>query len=236
MTARAILRYTGVELRPGDATASTIMLVGVVMSAVHRAFFTPDALARLIPSITRHDGVSVMFLVTPVLFGIVPALAARALQHASLRDLGVTTGDWRFGATSVALLLPVISVALLWPGAHDPAMRAAFPLDPAATATWRTLAIHECLRIAFFYAMWEFFFRGFMLFGLRKSIGDWPAICVQVIPSCLWHVGMPTPELLSSIAGGVLFGLLALRTRSILWPMVLHTGIGVVTDIFIVLT
>jgi membrane protease YdiL (CAAX protease family) len=93
----------------------------------------------------------------------------------------------------------------------------------------------EAPRGALFYTAWEFFYRGFMLFGLRRYVGDWLAICIQTIPQCLWHIGMPTGEILSSIAGGILFGIMALRTRSILWPMLLHFSIGVFLDLFIVL-
>lgn len=65
-------------------------------------------------------------------------------------------------------------------------------------------------------------------------MGPWLAILVQTIPSCLWHIGVPTGELLSAIAGGILFGVMAIRTNSIVWPFIMHCLIGIVLDLFIV--
>lgn len=93
----------------------------------------------------------------------------------------------------------------------------------------------EIPRILLFYTAWEFMFRGFLLFGLRPLLGDWMAICVQVVPSSLWHIGLPSGELFAAIAGGVLFGVMAVRTRSIVWPFVLHSLIGVGLDLMIIL-
>lgn len=99
-----------------------------------------------------------------------------------------------------------------------------------------SILLVELLRGLLFYTAWEFFFRGFLLFGLQKDFGIWAAICIQTIPSCLWHIGLPTGEIFASIAAGILFGILAVRTRSILWAFLLHLLIGVGTDLFIVMT
>jgi membrane protease YdiL (CAAX protease family) len=71
---------------------------------------------------------------------------------------------------------------------------------------------------------WEFLFRGYMLFGLEKSIGK-SAIFVQAIPFVLLHIGKPFLETLACIPGGFIFGYVAYRTRSFLTCFIIHFGI-----------
>ncbi len=115
-------------------------------------------------------------------------------------------------------------------------MRAFYPFDARALHSAAAYLRLEAARGALFYPAWEFFFRGFLLFGLRRSVGNGMAVCIQTIPSCLWHIGLPTGEILGAAVGGILLGILALRTRSILWPFLLHLLIGAGLDLMIVLS
>lgn len=110
-----------------------------------------------------------------------------------------------------------------------------YPLDKGAGESVFSFIQFEFLRIIFFYTAWEFFFRGFMLFELKRYTGDWLAICIQTIPSCLWHIGMPAGEIFASILGGILFGVIAIKTNSILYPFILHVLIGVTLDLLIII-
>jgi membrane protease YdiL (CAAX protease family) len=68
---------------------------------------------------------------------------------------------------------------------------------------------------------WEFFFRGFLLFGLMRVMGP-TAVLAQAVPFALAHLGKPEAETITTIFGGALFGWLAWRTRSFLYPFLLH--------------
>jgi membrane protease YdiL (CAAX protease family) len=57
---------------------------------------------------------------------------------------------------------------------------------------------------------------------------------IQTISSCLIHLGKPESEIIGSIVVGILFGVIALRTRSIWYVFLIHAGIGVLTDLFII--
>jgi membrane protease YdiL (CAAX protease family) len=59
------------------------------------------------------------------------------------------------------------------------------------------------------------------------------AILIQTISSSLIHLGKPEGEILGSIIVGIIFGAIAIRTRSFLYVFILHATIGVLTDIFI---
>lgn len=75
---------------------------------------------------------------------------------------------------------------------------------------------------------WEFLFRGFLLFGYARKF-DAEALWLQAVPFALAHVGKPEFETLSTIFGGFAFGWVAWRTRSFLYPFLIHWYIGSLT-------
>lgn len=75
----------------------------------------------------------------------------------------------------------------------------------------------------------EFFFRGFLLEGLRRSLGS-NAIFVMVVPYCMIHFGKPMAETLGAIGAGLILGTLAMRTRSIWGGVLIHVGVATMMD------
>ena len=215
----------------------TVILIGAALiPAVHKAFGSMESWARMFGPSPGISPPLFMFGTACILMGVIPYVLIRTVFKESREEYGLRLGDWKFGALSVVILAPVIGLALLYPASQTGEIRAYYPFTHEAERSWSLFMILQGSRVVFFYTAWEFFYRGFLLFGLRHQFGAWPAICIQVVPQCLWHIGMPTGELMSSIAGGLLFGIMALRTGSILWPMLLHSFIGVCLDLFIVLS
>ncbi len=177
-----------------------------------------------------------MFLAAFILFGVAPAGVVRFVFQERWHTFGLRVGDWQAGVRAVVLIFALTAVALLYPAAQNAEIRAVYPLDRGAYTSATAFLELQLVRALLFYSSTEFFFRGFMLFGLRPYVGDWIAICIQAIPSCLWHIGLPVGEILASIPAAVLFGLVAVRTRSVLWPFLLHLLIGAALDFLIVIT
>lgn len=177
-----------------------------------------------------------MFTSGFILLGLFPLALIPLFFQENLEDFGLKIGDWKFGLISILILFPIITGIVLYPASQMEEIRAFYPFDKGAGATISGFFRLEISRGMLYYSAWEFFFRGFMLFGLRRYVGNWLAICIQTIPSALWHIGMPTGEILASIPAGILFGLLALRSGSILWPWLLHLLIGIGIDLLIILT
>lgn len=220
----------------GGVRQATVMMGGTLLVVIHRYAGSMPFTGADFSGTENFDAIALMFITAFVLFGVVPLLAVRFLLRERLDSFGLCVGDWKAGLKMVAVSYPFIAVALLLPAAWNPEMREFYPFDKAALYSWEAFTRLEIARVVLFYTAWEFLFRGFMLFGLEKSTGAWIAIAVQTIPSCLWHIGMPTGEIVSSIAGGFLFGIMAVRTRSIIWPFLLHCMIGITLDYFIVMT
>ena len=75
----------------------------------------------------------------------------------------------------------------------------------------------------------EFFFRGYMLQGLRHKFG-YGAIFVMVVPYCMIHYMKPLPETLGAIFAGIALGTLAMRTRSIWGGVLIHVAVAFTMD------
>ena len=235
---KAIIRALGLpSLFKGNELEPTIILVmSALLLSVHRVFGSIEFARAAFVGWSGLESSLFMFVSAFVLLGAIPFLTLVVLFKADPADYGLRIGNWKLGLTTALVLIVPIVLALLYPASQTPEMRSFYPFAKEAIDSPSTLVMLEVTRGVFFYTAWEFFFRGFMLFGLRRYVGDWLAICIQVIPQCLWHIGMPTSELLSSIAGGFLFGIMALRTQSIIWPWLLHYLIGIGLDVLIVVT
>ena len=149
-----------------------------------------------------------------------------------LSAYGVRLGDLSFGWKAFAVVAPVDGAPE--PRRHrgcrssSPSTRSTGPRRRAAR-----LAGHALAYLAF-YAGWEFGFRGFVQFGLREEMGDWNAILVQTALSAALHVGKPFGETLGAVLGGLAWGVIAFRSRSLLVPLLTHWVLGLSLDLFIV--
>ena len=70
----------------------------------------------------------------------------------------------------------------------------------------------------------EFLLRGFLMFTLLRRIGPLGVVVAQ-LPFVFIHLGKPEVELFSTLFGGMVFGWLDWRTRSIWWSALGHVYI-----------
>ena len=75
----------------------------------------------------------------------------------------------------------------------------------------------------------EFFYRGFVLHGLRFRLG-YPALFVMMIPYMMIHFWKPFPEAIGSVIAGFVLGTLSLKSRSIWWGAVIHIAVAWLMD------
>ena len=173
-----------------------------------------------------------VFFSSLVLFGLVPLLVIKFVFRDHLSSYGLQLGDTSFGWKAVAILSPLFVVSA-YPSSSMQDFLAEYPLFSGAGSSTGTFFLHS-FSYLFFYIGWEIYFRGFMQFGLRSHFGDWNSILIQVLASCLVHIGKPAAETYSSILGGLVWGILAFRSRSILYGLIIHWLLGIALDFFIV--
>lgn len=169
-----------------------------------------------------------------VLVFLIPLFIVKFRFKAPLTDFGFSLGDKRFGFRFTLVVIPLLVVPLIYLGSRFPDLQAEYPLAKVLLQRHDLVIWYEMAYVIFYYFAWEFFFRGFLLFGLRDRYGDMAAIMIQTVSSCLIHLGKPESEILGALVVGIIFGVLALRTRSFWYVFFIHAAIGVLTDVFII--
>jgi membrane protease YdiL (CAAX protease family) len=76
----------------------------------------------------------------------------------------------------------------------------------------------------------EFFFRGFMVLGLKKRFGFY-SVFIMTVPYCMIHFGKPMPETFGAIAAGFVLGMLAMKSRSIFMGVLIHYSVAITMDL-----
>jgi membrane protease YdiL (CAAX protease family) len=149
---------------------------------------------------------------------LVPLVVGWLLFRDKPSDYGISVGHWKPSIVLTAACLAAMTLVLYVAG-KMPEFRSYYYTD---AINWPELLLDAAL----YMFAWEFLFRGYMLFGLEKSIGG-SAIFVQAIPFVLLHFGKPFLETLACIPGGFILGYVAYRTRSFLPCFIIHFGVYV---------
>lgn len=164
---------------------------------------------------------------------IIPVVFIKFGMKKSLKEFGFGFGDIKFGLIFLCIIIPVIVIVIYF-SAKMPDIQKEYPISKIILTRHDLILWHELSYIIFYYIAWEFFFRGFMLFGLKDRFGGFNAILIQTIASCMIHLGKPSAETITSILYGVVFGAIALRTRSIWYVLIAHIVTGILTDLFVI--
>jgi len=237
MSGRAVWEGVASALRGDQLKPTVILFFAPFLMVTWKYFGDPKCLAAIVPDacILWNDraatGAVFSFLIAFVLLGLIPALLVRYLFHERLADYGVCIGDKVRTVRSILVLCPCFILAG-YIASTDPAVQAQYPINPSAGRSPAMFAIHAATYLLF-YLGWEFHFRGFVQFGLRQRLGDVNALLVQVLASGLLHIGRPASEIYASFFAGLLWGVLAIRTRSLLSGLVQHYILGVSLDWFL---
>jgi len=215
-----------------------LLLAAPVLLTLYYYHAYPEYFTEYFPDLAEHPLVGFyeriwQFVVFFLLTFATPALIIKYHFREKFTAYGFGLGDYRYGLKTLAIFVPVIAIIAFF-AAQNPDVTSEYPLSKTLFQHHELILPYELSYIIFYYIAWEFFFRGFLLFGLSPKLGVMNAVLIQTISSCLIHLGKPESEILASILAGVLFAALALRTRSIWYPFVLHATLGVLTDLFII--
>ncbi len=213
---------------PGNPGGIRIASLALLLSALYY-------LGILLPEIPQPGSAVYQFVLALILMFAVPALVIRRRKWGELSDYG-----WRKPVRSreaiwLAAGIPAV-LLLAWFSAERAEFRAFYPLFgrdfPLSEANIALIILLE-LSYLLYYIGWEFLYRGFALFGIRRSWGLPAAMFFQALLSGLMHLHKPMPELLASFPAAILFGLAALHCRSLRPVILCHWLLGASLDLFI---
>ncbi len=161
---------------------------------------------------------------------IIPALVILFYFKEKLSDYGLKfKGAFKDIQLYFIMLCVMVPLVLFFSTTRSFQARYPFYTLHAGESLFPNFMIWECLYFLQFFSL-EFFFRGFMVHGLKNRFGFY-SVFVMTIPYCMIHFGKPLPETLAAIIAGIVLGVLSLKSRSILLGVLIHFSVAISMDL-----
>jgi membrane protease YdiL (CAAX protease family) len=161
---------------------------------------------------------------------IVPLFVTRFILKENTAEFGLSVKgalkDYRIYVSLIAVMLPVVFAV-----SFTSAFQAKYPFyDPnPGEPLYPDFFTWECFYFLQFVGL-EFFFRGFLLHGIKKQFGYY-SVLVMMLPYCMIHFGKPMAETIGAIVAGIVLGTLSLKSRSIWLGVAIHYSVALTMDI-----
>ena len=150
-----------------------------------------------------------------LLYLVIPLLVILIIFRENPRNYGFSFGDWKLGITYTVLGILLMTPVIYYLGHGDASMKKYYDRFLIGLP-WTTF---------FDLLGWRFLFRGWILFAYARKFGH-EALWLQAVPFAIAHISKPEIETLSTIFGGFAFGWVAWRTKSFIYPLLIHWFIG----------
>lgn len=102
--------------------------------------------------------------------------------------------------------------------------------DAHGIGRWVSVLVYELAYGSDFVSV-ELFFRGFLIMAFSRVLGE-NVVLAMAATYCYLHFGKPLGESISSIFGGYILGIIALRTEHIWGGIMIHVGVAWLMELF----
>ncbi|MBL4866464.1 MAG: CPBP family intramembrane metalloprotease [Pseudomonadales bacterium] len=161
-------------------------------------------------------------------YALIPMMVVKWGFKQSIADYG-----WQLGTVKQHLKwylsLAFLILILLTIVSFRPDFQSHYPFYKYAHRSWADFVGWEIIYIIQFISL-EFFFRGFIVNGLRPYFGS-SAVFIMCLPYLMIHFPKPWLEASGAIFFGLFLGMLALRSRSIWGGVGVHVTIALSMDV-----
>ena len=224
-----------VEIEPKP----TIVLIGsALLLTVHRYYTKTAFFRRTFGQYFQDSAYAAIypyyywFLASSITLMLIPIGLIKLGLRERIKDYGFRISKsklgWGFVIVGFVLMLPLVLIA-----SRSVSFQHKYPLCRLAATNGSIFLPYE-LAYGVYMLSWEFFFRGYMLFGLEERFGKY-SVLIQMIPFTILHHGKPFAESLGAILAGILLGVIALETRSFIYGALLHWLVAVSMDVSVIL-
>ena len=217
-----VFRQSPAGQRPDIRTMTVLLIAAVCLTGTN---FTHQFLYQIIERGDELNQLLIWVMTICFWYTVLPTLAIKFLYRERVRDYGVKLAGWSSGwplyLVFVAVMVPLVLVM-----STTEHFQRAYPFYRSWTPAdgWPKLLIWELSYAAQFVAL-EFFFRGFLVHGLKHRFGIY-SLFVMTVPYCMIHFGKPFAECVASIVAGVVLGFMSLKTRSVWLGAALHISVA----------
>lgn len=161
---------------------------------------------------------------------IIPVLIIKFGFKQKLSDYGLTINnvhkDYPLYLLMLFVMLPIVYFA-----STTTAFQQRYPIfQPTELPLFPVFIWWQIVYFVQFIAV-EFFFRGFIIHGLKHRFGFY-SVFISTIPYCLVHFGKPFGETIAAIFAGIVLGTLSLKSRSIVLGILIHYSVAITMDLF----
>ena len=222
-----------------DKNAVLGILYITLILAIYFYFGIADFFANMFPNTENLDYWKYIYhnVVPLFLFFGLGLIFVKYVLKGSLKDFGLTAGDYKLGIKLCLIFTPLFIIAGL-STVTDSGMNTMYPLARYVIDAPFQYVLLYYISYLCYYIGWEFLFRGIGMFSISKKSGVFVAITVTTMISALVHssiagFGKPLTETFSAIPAGIAFGYIAYKTRSIWYSFYMHVLVGFSTDFFI---
>lgn len=207
------------EIRKLDFKVTYIFMSVAVITFLSLSFSSPNFYYEHF-SRDRFYSRIYWFLADGGIMFILPLLSIKFIFREKLSDYGFTLGDKKFGLITSGIFL-LVMIIVVWIVSGSQTFAITYPQGGVKVRENLMIFILYEICILIYMLGWEFFWRGYMLFGLKSRFGYY-AVFIQMIPFFILHKGKPEIELFASIFAGLILGVQAIRSRSFIYCWILH--------------
>ncbi|MCG9910455.1 MAG: CPBP family intramembrane metalloprotease [Flavobacteriales bacterium] len=161
---------------------------------------------------------------------LLPVLVIKLIFRENISDYGLKIKGMLFGAKGYLLMATVMFPVVVMVS-FSPEFVHTYPFYrfTSPDKLFPQFFIWEVFYILQFFSL-EFFFRGFMVLGLKKHMGAY-SILAMTVPYCMIHFSKPLPECIGSIFAGLILGAMSYRTGSVWLGAALHVFVALTMDL-----
>lgn len=179
---------------------------------------------------SQLNRLTVWALTCYTVYVLIPILVIKFIFRERVRDYGTkirgALNDWVIYAIMFTIMIPALIIVSNYSAFQQTYPFYDFPIgEPLWPNFWRWEIMYFCQFVSL-----EFFFRGFILHGLKRRLGI-HAIYVMVVPYCMIHFHKPMLETFGAIMAGIALGFMSLKTRSIWLGAAIHITVAISMDL-----
>ncbi len=219
-------------IRRLDAQTVTILLVAAFAVILQMRFGDRNLFRRNFADAFETPWKEVLpwawwFGMQGVLGFVLPVAILMGVFRRKAADIGLGLGDWKLALGLMGAYLPLVIIGTWFLSSGD-GFIAQYPHHSPAARDWKIFLVYEAFFL-FYWVGWEYLWRGFVLFGTRRTFGI-HAIIVQALPFAVLHFNKPFAEATLSIVGAVALGGLVWRCRSFWIAVPIHAAQMLILD------